>query len=234
MISGGNLLRRREKTSRERSGGGRYKFMYTCVFWSRSRCNLNHITTPLTPPFVPVFIPLLLNIYGVRPEEMSAPSVYRMPPPARRHPLTDVNNPQKQHVAQEDPPKLVEKPKEPGSPPLPRQNSKITPPSPPRVIVDRNRDAEFLRIGLLGEGGFARVYEIQDKRGSKSACKVVTKSSLKTKKAKTKVGVVLNMFADRIINIVCSFMQKSRYTRPYLIQTSFDLTSVSKTMKMST
>jgi hypothetical protein len=31
------------------------------------------------------------------------------------------------------------------------------------------------------------VYEVQDPKGNRLACKVVTKSALKTKKAKTKV-----------------------------------------------
>ncbi|KAI1789263.1 Pkinase-domain-containing protein [Ganoderma leucocontextum] len=44
-----------------------------------------------------------------------------------------------------------------------------------------------MRVGMLGEGGFARVYEVQDARGHRSACKVVTKCSLKSKKAKTKL-----------------------------------------------
>ncbi|PCH34951.1 Pkinase-domain-containing protein [Wolfiporia cocos MD-104 SS10] len=44
-----------------------------------------------------------------------------------------------------------------------------------------------MRLGMLGEGGFARVYEVQDNHGGRVACKVVTKSSLKTKKAKTKL-----------------------------------------------
>ena len=38
------------------------------------------------------------------------------------------------------------------------------------------------------QGGFARVFEVEDKAGSRLAIKVVTKTSLKTKKAKTKVG----------------------------------------------
>ena len=44
-------------------------------------------------------------------------------------------------------------------------------------------------IGFDGSAieGFARVYEVKDHRGVLSACKVVTKTSLKTKKAKTKV-----------------------------------------------
>ena len=75
----------------------------------------------------------------------------------------------------------------PPSPPLPRQNAKVTPPSPPRTIIDLNRQFQFNRLGLLGEGGFARVYEVEDRRGQRCACKVVTRASLKTKKAKTKV-----------------------------------------------
>jgi cell cycle serine/threonine-protein kinase CDC5/MSD2 len=106
-----------------------------------------------------------------------------------RNPLKDVNYPQKPYIAPDTlPAKQAERPKQPPSPPLPRQNSKVTPPSPPKVIVDKSRDAEFARVGLLGEGGFARVYEVKDERGSRLACKVVTKSSLKTKKAKTKVS----------------------------------------------
>ncbi|KAH9009185.1 kinase-like domain-containing protein [Lactarius hengduanensis] len=37
------------------------------------------------------------------------------------------------------------------------------------------------------QGGFARVYQVRDSRNNYLACKVVTKSSLKTKKAKTKL-----------------------------------------------
>ena len=70
---------------------------------------------------------------------------------------------------------------------MPRQNAKVTPPSPPKIIIDQQRNSQYVRIGLLGEGGFARVYEVKDLRGARQACKVVTKSSLKTKKAKTKV-----------------------------------------------
>ncbi|KDR70409.1 hypothetical protein GALMADRAFT_103174 [Galerina marginata CBS 339.88] len=78
-------------------------------------------------------------------------------------------------------------PKAPASPPLPRQNSKTAPPSPPKVIMDKTGRMQFQRVGFLGEGGFARVYEVKDPRGFRLACKVVTKSSLKTKKAKTKL-----------------------------------------------
>jgi cell cycle serine/threonine-protein kinase CDC5/MSD2 len=108
---------------------------------------------------------------------------------------------------QQSPPKPQDKPKEPPSPPLPRQNSKTTPPSPPRVISDKSGKLQFQRVGFLGEvrttrslcsnrqeltgnfqGGFARVYEVKATGGIRLACKVVTKDSLKTKKAKTKVN----------------------------------------------
>ncbi|KAI9061979.1 Pkinase-domain-containing protein [Trametes sanguinea] len=117
-----------------------------------------------------------------------------MPPPPRRHPLAAaanhyaVNQVPRQHAPPGTPPKQKEQPqKQASSPPLPRQNAKVTPPSPPRIITDKTRTLEFMRVGMLGEGGFARVYEVQDARGHRSACKVVTKSSLKTKKAKTKL-----------------------------------------------
>ncbi|KAH9930802.1 kinase-like domain-containing protein [Amylocystis lapponica] len=122
---------------------------------------------------------------------MSVPLYTTMPPPPRRHPLTAPSNHhavnQHRYTPPGTPPKIQEKPKQPSSPPLPRQNAKVTPPSPPRIITDKSRSLEFYRVGMLGEGGFARVYEVQDARGVRAACKVVTKSSLKTKKAKTKL-----------------------------------------------
>lgn len=109
---------------------------------------------------------------------------------SRRNPFSDaINNlqqagsdPQSRKVQQEP-----AKAPQPASPPLPRQNAKVQPPSPPPVITDNLRAIQFRRTGFLGEGGFARVYEVQDTRGARYACKVVTKSSLKTKKAKTKL-----------------------------------------------
>ncbi|KZS96268.1 Pkinase-domain-containing protein [Sistotremastrum niveocremeum HHB9708] len=76
---------------------------------------------------------------------------------------------------------------QPSSPPLPRQNTKTAPPSPPSVIVDKTKNIFYTRTGFLGEGGFARVYEVKDDKGNRQAIKVVTKASLKTKKAKTKL-----------------------------------------------
>ncbi|KAG2008894.1 AGC/Akt protein kinase [Coprinopsis cinerea AmutBmut pab1-1] len=119
---------------------------------------------------------------------------YRMPPAApgpssKRNPLVNAVN-HHPNVMQMNavPPVPAKAPaKGPSSPPLPRQNSKTRPPSPPKVISDKAGRLQFNRVGFLGEGGFARVYEVQDPRGSRLACKVVTKSALKTKKAKTKL-----------------------------------------------
>ncbi|RXW18558.1 hypothetical protein EST38_g7293 [Candolleomyces aberdarensis] len=127
-------------------------------------------------------------------------------PSSKRYPLANAVNHQalnqhphynpmqqqqlKQHNPPTPPPKAVagqEGAKAPSSPPLPRQNSKTRPPSPPKVISDKGGRLFFNRVGFLGEGGFARVYEVQDPRGTRLACKVVTKSALKTKKAKTKL-----------------------------------------------
>ncbi|KAI0266184.1 Pkinase-domain-containing protein [Gloeopeniophorella convolvens] len=115
-----------------------------------------------------------------------------IPPPAtsstlnRRNPLSSAMNNQ---VPPEVPPKPLnyEKKAQPASPPLPRQNAKVQPPSPPPVIQDKTGSLRYQRISFLGEGGFARVYQVRDSRNNNLACKVVTKSSLKTKKAKTKL-----------------------------------------------
>ena len=112
----------------------------------------------------------------------------------KRLPLAEVNDGRRAFHHQQPPSSppqkresAPEKAKRSNSPPLPRQNAKVTPPSPPKIIIDQQRNSQYVRIGLLGEGGFARVYEVKDLRGTRQACKVVTKSSLKTKKAKTKV-----------------------------------------------
>lgn len=56
------------------------------------------------------------------------------------------------------PPRQGQKLRNPSSPPLPRQNTKTTPPSPPQVIKDRGRAVEFLRIALLGEVRFSQKF----------------------------------------------------------------------------
>jgi hypothetical protein len=115
------------------------------------------------------------------------------------------------------------------SPPLPRQNAKVQPPSPPPVIQDKTGSLRYQRMSFLGEvrhisslrsiihppyfqGGFARVYQVRDSRNNQLACKVVTKSSLKTKKAKTKVCTSYpQLFFNA--NRGSSFTQKLRSTK---------------------
>ncbi|KAJ8518327.1 hypothetical protein ONZ45_g4587 [Pleurotus djamor] len=85
------------------------------------------------------------------------------------------------------PPTNAAEKKQPGSPPLSRQTTKAIPPSPPRVIKDARNSHQYQKVGFLGEGGFARVYEIMDLHGNRLACKVLSKTSLQSKKAKTKL-----------------------------------------------
>ncbi|KAI0628079.1 hypothetical protein C8Q77DRAFT_486696 [Trametes polyzona] len=90
---------------------------------------------------------------------MSANLYTTMPPPPRRHPLATTANhyavnqhPRIQKPTPGTPPKQQEQPaKPPSEPPLPRQNAKVTPPSPPKVITDKTRTLEFMRVGMLGE-----------------------------------------------------------------------------------
>jgi len=88
---------------------------------------------------------------------MSAYTHARMPalsaqqPAHRRHPFANANVVNQPHPVS-SPVKPQEKPKaNPADPPLPRQNSKTTPPSPPRLIIDKNRQVQYYRVGFLGE-----------------------------------------------------------------------------------
>ncbi|QRV75901.1 Serine/threonine-protein kinase [Ceratobasidium sp. AG-Ba] len=74
----------------------------------------------------------------------------------------------------------------PPSPPAPK-TEKVVPPSPPTIVRDSTRGIAYTRVGFLGEGGFARVYEVVDARGARHAVKCVAKSSLKSKKSRTKL-----------------------------------------------
>ncbi|KAF8578980.1 Pkinase-domain-containing protein [Ramaria rubella] len=111
--------------------------------------------------------------------------------PQRRAAFADVHRhnqrPQPTHQQHPTTPRAFEKAKESDTPRLTRQNTKTRPPSPPAIIHDVGRSVAFTRVGFLGEGGFARVYEVKDSKGGRQAIKVVTKASLKTKKAKTKL-----------------------------------------------
>ena len=76
------------------------------------------------------------------------------------------------------PPKPVEEiveQKQAASPPLPRQNTKTAPPSPPRLIVDNSNTHVYKRERLLGEvRGFSRTRSFF-KRINREASRVYTK-----------------------------------------------------------
>lgn len=84
------------------------------------------------------------------------PALSAQQPLHRRQPFSNANAPNQPHLA--SPVKPQEKPKAtPPDPPLPRQNSKTTPPSPPKLIVDKNRQAQYYRVGFLGEVRFTSI-----------------------------------------------------------------------------
>jgi len=72
-------------------------------------------------------------------------------PSSRRHPFTNAVNHLQNMNPQATPPKPQDKQRQPSSPPLPRQNAKITPPSPPKIICDKGGRFQFSRVGFLGE-----------------------------------------------------------------------------------
>ncbi|KAJ3034205.1 Cell cycle serine/threonine-protein kinase cdc5/MSD2 [Rhizophlyctis rosea] len=60
-------------------------------------------------------------------------------------------------------------------------------PSPPPVLYDRRAHSEYQRGRLLGEGGFAKCYEVVTPTTDRLAAKVVPKASLKSTKQKNKL-----------------------------------------------
>src|SRR6266852_528988 len=65
----------------------------------------------------------------------------------RRNPLSNALNKQ---LPPDVPPKPVNSEKK-ASPPLPRQNAKVQPPSPPPVIQDKTGSLRYQRMSFLGE-----------------------------------------------------------------------------------
>ncbi|KAK4684394.1 hypothetical protein P7C73_g5784, partial [Tremellales sp. Uapishka_1] len=73
------------------------------------------------------------------------------------------------------------------------KKEKVVPPSPPLTIKDKERGYQYARVGFLGEGGFARVYEVQNQRAQRKAVKVVNKASIKSKRNKTKLWAEIKL-----------------------------------------
>ncbi|ORY85688.1 kinase-like domain-containing protein [Protomyces lactucae-debilis] len=59
--------------------------------------------------------------------------------------------------------------------------------TPPAMINDRKRDRSYFRRGLLGEGGFARCFEVTDFQGTRLAAKCIAKKSITSEKVKMKL-----------------------------------------------
>ncbi|EWC45265.1 hypothetical protein DRE_05992 [Drechslerella stenobrocha 248] len=86
----------------------------------------------------------------------------------------------KHHHATAAAPKTPEKKKEP------KDRKKNLPETPPPVISDSRRGMDYARGKLLGEGGFARCFEVQNPDGDIYAAKVVSKKSLSSQRMKSK------------------------------------------------
>ncbi|KAK9453786.1 kinase-like domain-containing protein [Dipodascopsis uninucleata] len=59
--------------------------------------------------------------------------------------------------------------------------------TPPATIKSRNNGAKYHRGGFLGEGGFARCFQIEDEKGRIYAAKTVAKASLSSTKTRAKL-----------------------------------------------
>ena len=75
--------------------------------------------------------------------------------------------------------------------PIDREKKKVKPSSlcytPPAMINDKKRDRSYFRRGLLGEGGFARCFEVTDFQGTRLAAKCIAKKSITSEKVKMKL-----------------------------------------------
>ncbi|KAK9320990.1 kinase-like domain-containing protein [Lipomyces orientalis] len=86
------------------------------------------------------------------------------------------SKPKEQH--QEEPKQKAAKPKE-----KPSSLCK----TPPTTIRSKNNGAQFHRGIFLGEGGFARCFQIQDENGNVYAAKTIAKASLTSAKTRAKL-----------------------------------------------
>ncbi|KAI8814049.1 kinase-like domain-containing protein, partial [Cladochytrium replicatum] len=81
-------------------------------------------------------------------------------------------------------------------------------PIPPAVIHDAMSGLVFSRGGVLGEGGFARCFEVQDDRKQRLAAKVVAKCTIKTKKQRQKLSSEIKIHERLLHQNVVRFYHK--------------------------
>lgn len=139
--------------------------------------------------------------------------------------------------------------KQPSSPPLPRQNTKTAPPSPPKVIHDKAHAVSYSRVGFLGE--------VSNSKGCVSSKYSPSHRVALLESTRCKIGIVnvkqsrwslrllsrrrrLKQRSSRFLRfspisnlLLCSCMQKSRYTVPFHTRTLSSLVIVSKTARTS-
>ncbi|ORY30724.1 Pkinase-domain-containing protein [Rhizoclosmatium globosum] len=81
----------------------------------------------------------------------------------------------------------VKPPVSAAQPPPPTSSSKHAGPPPPQLIIDKKANASYATGKLLGEGGFARCFEVSTEKGERLAAKVIRKASLTSQKQKQKL-----------------------------------------------
>ncbi|KAJ9113209.1 hypothetical protein QFC22_006048 [Naganishia vaughanmartiniae] len=109
------------------------------------------------------------------------------------------------------------------------KKDKEAPPSPPIKIRDAGNGVQYTRMGFLGEGGFARVYELLGPDGRSWAAKVVHKDQLATTKKRTKLYAEIMIhklmahphvvpfreaFEDEDQNMMDLLKRRKRFTEP--------------------
>lgn len=72
--------------------------------------------------------------------------------------------------------------------PKAHHSTKVKCASPPPVLKDKKNLFYFTKGTVLGEGGFAKCYQVFDQKGKPFAAKVISKQNLKSSKAKQKVA----------------------------------------------
>ncbi|KAJ3274675.1 Cell cycle serine/threonine-protein kinase cdc5/MSD2 [Terramyces sp. JEL0728] len=89
--------------------------------------------------------------------------------------------------------------------PEPPKKTTKRPPTPPPIIKDKQDQKHFTRLELLGQGGFAKCYKVQNDINT-FACKVVYKPSLKTQKQRSKLLSEIKIHKHLIHQNICRFV----------------------------
>ncbi|KZO95394.1 kinase-like protein [Calocera viscosa TUFC12733] len=76
---------------------------------------------------------------------------------------------------------------------------------PPRLVIDKQGAQQYTVLSVLGQGGFARVYEARDGQGKALALKVINKGKLADTKAKTRLYAEIKIHRALNHPHVCAF-----------------------------